>query len=239
MSRKLAATILAVTGLVLLGLAHAQSPGYPDPSQPAAAPASAPNGAVTETNGSSVPVPAPAVAVPPPPASTEEVLAAIRDKGAKASLQSRIDTERKLEFASKSIDAEAVRLGEVQFAGRLAAEFGQGIEALTAEKNNMKISWGELVIARTLLSNTKAAVGVVQLVQLRSGGMGWGQIAAGLGFDLREVVSAVHTESRVASGKNKGDGRVATIHGEGFRAGARAPALRASVNPLPDLIKTK
>jgi hypothetical protein len=239
MSRKLAASILAVTGLVLLGLAHAQSAGYPAQSQSPAAPGSAFAGAVTETNGSSVPVPAPAATPTPPPASTEGELAAIRDKGAKASPKARAETERKLESSAKSIDAEAVRLGEVLLAGRLSGEFGPSIEALTAEKIDLKISWGELVIAHTLVGNTKAAVGMVQLAQLHSGGMGWGQIAAGLGLDLHEVVSAVHTESRVATGQSKGDGKVATIHGEGSRAGARAPALQAGVGLAPDLSKNR
>jgi hypothetical protein len=54
--------------------------------------------------------------------------------------------------------------------------------------------------------------------------MGWGQVAAGLGLNLGSAVSSVNAESRVASGLERADGKVATMHGEGARAGVGANA---------------
>ena len=64
------------------------------------------------------------------------------------------------------------------------------------------------------------AYSVQQLMEMRDGGMGWGQIAAGLGLNLGSMVSAVKSESRVAEGQTKADGRVAVIHAQGAHAGA-------------------
>ena len=50
-------------------------------------------------------------------------------------------------------------------------------------------------------------------------GMGWGEIAAGLGLNLGETVSAVQSEGKVAGGTVKADGKIAVAHGEGAKAG--------------------
>src|SRR5437899_10397045 len=78
------------------------------------------------------------------------------------------------------------------------------------------------MIALALSANAKASVTAEQLLQLRADHMGWGQIAAGLGLDLGDAVSAAKAEARVAAGLAKPDRRVAVIHGEGARAGAGA-----------------
>ncbi len=54
---------------------------------------------------------------------------------------------------------------------------------------------------------------------MRHDGMGWGQIAHGLDLRLGDVVSAVRSESRVADGTAKGNGKPALIHG-GAHVGA-------------------
>src|SRR5437867_11585576 len=80
------------------------------------------------------------------------------------------------------------------------------------------------MIAQTLALNSKSDVTADQLITLHKDGMGWGQIAAGLGLRLGEVVSAVNAESHVASGQAKADGKVAVVHGEGAKAGLGAGA---------------
>src|SRR5262249_59348004 len=78
---------------------------------------------------------------------------------------------------------------------------------------------GQLMVAHTLAANTTTGATVQQLVTMNKDGMGWGQIAAGLGLQLGSVVSGVNAESRVAHGLEKADGRVAAMRGEGARAG--------------------
>ena len=72
--------------------------------------------------------------------------------------------------------------------------------------------------------SAKTDVTAQQLLQLKSDGMGWGQIAAGLGFDLGSAMRAVSTEGHVAMGTSRASGKVAVIHGEGARAGMETKA---------------
>src|SRR5262249_21994797 len=109
--------------------------------------------------------------------------------------------------------------GEAGVADRLAAEFQTTADAMTAERAALKTSWGDLMIAHALAANAKSNLAVADLVGMHADGMGWGQIAAGLGLDLGETVSAIHAEGRVADGTAKTAGRAAVIHGEGARAG--------------------
>lgn len=142
----------------------------------------------------------------------------IESKGAKVSAEARAKAEAKLEATAKRVDEDATK-GEQMVAGRLAKEFGLTVQALLEEKSQLGVSWGQLMIAHTLDANAKADVTVRQLVEMHADGMGWGQVAAGLGLKLGEVVSAVNSEGRVAQGELRADGKVALVHGEGAKAG--------------------
>src|SRR6185503_7077581 len=119
---------------------------------------------------------------------------------------------------------DAARYGSTTVAGRLAAEFGMTTDELMSEHQAIGCSWGDLMIAHSLHANAGAEASVAQLIQLRREGTGWGQIAAGLGLKLGQVVSAVQAEGKVASGLAKPDGKVAVIRGDGTRASAGAGA---------------
>src|SRR5439155_25653850 len=147
---------------------------------------------------------------------------ALEKRAAKVSAAAKARAETRLEAAASSVEKQAGQ-GEARVASRLAAEFGTTSQAMMDEKNELKASWGNLMIAYTLASNT-SGMSVVQLMELKSGGMGWGQIAAGLGLDLGSAVSAVKSEARVANGAAHADGHVAVIHGEGSREGMDAHA---------------
>lgn len=142
----------------------------------------------------------------------------IETKAEKTSAKARARAEAKLEATSKAVDAEANQ-AESKVADRLATEFGMTSEALMAEKSSTGASWGGLMIAHTLAANSNTSVTAAELTSMQQGGMGWGQIAAGLGLNLGEVVSAVQSEGKVASGTLKADGKVAVAHGEGAKAG--------------------
>jgi hypothetical protein len=150
----------------------------------------------------------------------------VRNKGAKVSADARAKAEAKLTASATAVDNDATK-GEETVASRLAAEFGMTTEALTAEKTELGVSWGQLMVAHTLMANATTQLTCQQLFDMRSD-MGWGQIAAGLGLKLGEAVSAVTSEGRVASGRVRADGKVAVIHGEGAKAGL-ATGARTSV----------
>lgn len=142
----------------------------------------------------------------------------LETQAAKVSTGARAKADAQLEAVAKSVDDNAEKGGEV-VAGHLAAEFGTTAQAIEGEQGQLNASWGNLMIAHTLSMNAKTDVTVAQLVEMHQDGMGWGQIAAGIGFELGSVMRGVKAEGRVALGQAKADGHAAMIHGEGAKAG--------------------
>jgi len=151
-------------------------------------------------------------------ATADEKLAAIRERALATSEKDKKSVEAKLDATKSVVDKEATSKGENVVAGRLATEFGMTSDALAAEKAQYNTGWGDLMIAHSLQANAKTDITVAQLFQMRTDGMGWGQIANGLGLRLGDVVSAVKSEGNVATGHSKADGKVATIHSGGSSA---------------------
>src|SRR5690349_6517290 len=153
--------------------------------------------------------------------ASAEQMQQIEARGARVAAKTRARAEARLDKAASQVDAQASH-GEQQVASRLAADFGMSAEAMETEKTDLGASWGQLMIAHTLAANATSDLTVQQLLEMRTGGAGWGQIAAGMGLTLGDVVSAVNAEQRVADGLARADGKVAVIHGEGARAGVGA-----------------
>jgi len=159
----------------------------------------------------------------PSPADAEASMKAIRDRAKKASTKGRALVDKKLTEISADVDAEATANGKEVAAGRVASEFGMGPEALVAETEQFQAGLGEVVIAHTLMANSTNPVTMEQLFAMRTEGMGWAQIAQGLNLKMGEVVSACVSESRVAKGTLKADGKTAMIHsGASTHAGTQA-----------------
>jgi hypothetical protein len=152
-------------------------------------------------------------------ADLDRVRDAIRTQAAGTSSRAKARAEKALAASAEKVDVVARGRGEGAVAGRLAAEFGSTLPALNGLRNATRLSWGEVMIAHTLAANTDF-VAVQGIATLRREGMGWGQMAAGLGMDLTSVVNAVNGEMRVAQGSTKADGSVAVIRGEGQRVAA-------------------
>jgi hypothetical protein len=146
----------------------------------------------------------------------------IEKKAARTSAQSRTKAETQIATTVQQVNEQSATDGETVVATRLASEFGTTADALIAERSTLGTSWGQLMLAHTLAVNTTTGVTVEQLITLNKDGMGWGQIAAGLGLHLGSVVSSVNAESRVAHGLEKADGRVVAMRGEGARVGTNA-----------------
>jgi hypothetical protein len=119
------------------------------------------------------------------------------------------------DLAAKARDIDRASVGETRVARYLGAEFCMSEEAIVTEKRDLGVSWGNLTIAHTLAASDKQSMTVTQVLQLHDRGMGWGQIAAGLGFRLDDAVRAVNAESRVARGRVKADGRTVRIGANG------------------------
>lgn len=137
---------------------------------------------------------------------------AIRDRAKSASPKARVAADAKFKKLSAEMDAEGSAKGGTVAAGRVASEFGMTGDALIAEETQYGAGLGEIVVAHTLMANSKTAITMDQLFAMRKDGMGWGQIAQGMDLRLGEAVSAVMSEGRVASGRAKADGKVAVIH---------------------------
>lgn len=160
-----------------------------------------------------------------------KTLDGIKQRGTKVSSEARAKADARLKAVATKTNEDAAAQGTATVAGRLAAEFGMSADQLMAEWRALGCSWGELMIAHSVDANTSAEVSVAQLIELRKEGTGWGQIAAGLGLKLGQVVSAVQAEGRVAAGLAKPDGKVAVIRGEGARAGVGAGAGASAAVP--------
>ena|SRR2546422_5899510 len=141
------------------------------------------------------------------------------DQTAKVSTKSRMAADAKLDITAKQVDKDGTTEGDAKVASRLGAQFGMSADAITAEKEKLNTSWGNLAIAHALAANAKSGVTVDQLVQMHADGKGWGQIAASLGLKLGEVVREARNEDRVARGLVKPDAKVAVIHADKARVG--------------------
>lgn len=203
------------------------------PSQPPAESSAPAPSAPAEQTGSQSPaaqasVTAQAQADAQAKIEARKTLERIKERGAKVSSTARAKAESKIEAVATKTNEDAAVNGSAAIATRLAAEFGMSADELNAEHQALGCSWGALMIAHSLDANTSTDVTTAQLVELHKEGTGWGQIAAGLGLKLGQVVSAVQAEGRVAAGLTKPDGKVAIIRGDGARAGVNAGAAASA-----------
>jgi len=152
---------------------------------------------------------------------------------ATASAEVTKQTDKMTDAAHKvDTDAEASSDASAKIASRLATQFHMDAGAVMTEKQQLDVSWGNLMIAHTLSGSAKdvANASVENLVALHKDGMGWGKIAAGLGFKLGAAVSAVQAEGRVAQGQAQASGKLshiaaaASVHGDPDAAGGEASA---------------
>ncbi len=162
----------------------------------------------------------------------------LQEQAAKVSADSRAQAGAKLAALAKKIDVtgSASASGDATVTTRISKEFGVSAAALANQRQQFGVGWGQILIAHTLEASAKNEVSADQILDLRQEGMGWGEIAAGLGLSLGKTVSAVSAESRVALGQARADGQVQRIQGAGVQASAASateahlPATDASVH---------
>ena len=165
----------------------------------------------------------------------------IRERADRMPATEREEIEKQLAESEKDVDVEAVTNGDATVAERFAAEFGVSPETLLAERTQHNVGWGGVMIARTLLGSAPAGTKVDQLYALHAVGMGWGSIAYGMGLRVGSFAAAVKTESMVARGTMKADGKPAKI-GRATRVAAsgrdRARAGQSNTKTTPSTPST-
>ena len=109
------------------------------------------------------------------------------------------------------VNSEVSARGEGEVSGRLAADFGLSAATLIEERSHFNTDWGNLMVARTILSNSSAQLTLEDLFEIHREGFEWAQIAHGLGLRTEGLVGAVKAEARVATGASKPDGKPALI----------------------------
>lgn len=190
----------------------AQQPSTPQADQPAA-----------QTQQQATPA---APATPNPEfVAAQERIASVRSKGKALPAPEKDAAAKQVKDLVGGIDAEAAAKGDAIVAGRLAPEFGMTTDELMAQRTRYASGWGDLMIAHTLLGGAKTDMTIDELYLLRSEGMGWGEIAHGMGLKIGPTMSALNSEGQVARGLAKPDGKPEKIAG----AEGAAPSAPASV----------
>ena len=138
-------------------------------------------------------------------------LSDVRDRAETMPSDMRRDIDKRIAITVERVNKEATDKGQATMAARLAAEFRVTTESLLDQKAEHGLTWGEMVIARTLLANSGAKVALADLAALRRDGLSWGAIAFGLQFHMEDLEDAIKAEGRVAMGLSKPDGKTAPI----------------------------
>ncbi len=169
-------------------------------------------------------------------ATADSKLAAVRARAEKAKPDEGKKEEQQLETAAKDLDTDAAQKGDAAIASRLATRFGLTTDELLADHSKLGGGWGEVLIAQTLISDSKSGLTIDQVEKLRSEGMGWGQIARGMGVKLGSVVRAVKSGAKPTTSGAKSNGasqseasRPDMSHGANPHGGGAAGAANAGV----------
>ena len=141
----------------------------------------------------------------------DQKVEAVRRAGQQVSEEVSATGEAKLAMLARRVQKAARSNGEAMVAVPLSIEFGIEANELATQCKRLDVSWGDLMIAHTLLANSQSELTIKQVFRLREEGMSWIQIAVGLGLEPGQVVDAVRAETKVAMGQTPADGKVAMI----------------------------
>jgi hypothetical protein len=137
-------------------------------------------------------------------------LTEIRSRAQSMPIDRRIDIDKRIAATVERTNKQAADKGQRTVAAKLAAQFSTSADLLADEKGRLGWSWGEMMIACTLLSSSEQGVKLSDLATLRSDGLSWGAIAYGLRFRLEDFEDAIKAQGKVAMGLEP-DGKAATI----------------------------
>ena len=127
-------------------------------------------------------------------------LRAIRNRAGSMPVDARIDMDKRIAASIEHVNARAAEHSSSAVAARAASEFSVTSESLLEAKGTHGWSWGEVLIAYTLLANSTQGVTLQDVADLREDGFGWASIAYGLQFRMEDFEDALKEQGRVAVG---------------------------------------
>lgn len=128
----------------------------------------------------------------------------IRDRAGSMPIDLRRDIDKRIAATVARVNRDVSTTGQARIATKLASQFGITIDNLLDVKSDRGFSWGELVVARTILSDSEHAINLDDLGSLREEGLTWGALAYALGFHLEDLEDAIRAQGRIATGLSKG-----------------------------------
>lgn len=142
---------------------------------------------------------------PDPGAEAHRVsMSEVRDRAGSMPIDLRKDIDKRIAATVERVNRDVATTGQAKIATKLASGFGITLDALLDVKSDRGFSWGELVVARTLLSDSKRTLSLDDLGSLRAEGLSWGALAYALGFHLEDLEDAIRAQGRIATGLSKG-----------------------------------
>lgn len=145
-------------------------------------------------------------AAEPDTAATEAVKLSrseVRDRAETMPIDRRLDLDKRIRLTVERVNREASEQGQVKVAARLAREFRVTPDELFAEKAEQGLSWGEMMIAHTLMTHSTNPTDFEDLAALHGEGLSWAAIAFGMQYHLEDLEEWVKTEGKVAMGLPK------------------------------------
>jgi hypothetical protein len=156
---------------------------------------------------------------------SEVRLAGVRARARATSAKEGKEADDQLGKGAEAFNAEAGAKGDATVAARIATDFQETTDAVLSERSKFGAGWGELLIAHTLVANSKTGLTIDQVFQLRGEGMGWGQIVHGMDLRLGTVTRAVTAGARGTAGPTKAERKTPP----GGSASAGDPGASAAV----------
>jgi hypothetical protein len=129
-------------------------------------------------------------------------LRSIRQRAGSMPVDARIDMDKRIAATIERVNARAAAQTSSAVAARAAAEFSVTSEVILEEKGTHGWSWGEVLVAHTLLANATHGLTAQDLASLREDGFGWASIAYGLQFRMEDFEDAIKEQGRVTMGLN-------------------------------------
>ena len=130
-------------------------------------------------------------------------LSEIRDRANSMPIDQRRDIDKRIRATVDRVNEDASSSGQAKVATRIASKLGVTRDRLLELKGEFGFSWGELVVAQTLMANSGVKLELADLASLRAEGLSWGALAYGLRFQLEDLEDAIKAGGRVATGLSK------------------------------------
>ncbi|HET9253234.1 MAG TPA: hypothetical protein VFP58_14065 [Candidatus Eisenbacteria bacterium] len=167
-----------------------------------------------------------------------------RERSTAASNGRAVGIERSLEASVDRLESDADRRGDGAAADRLAAELRVSSDLLHEQRDRFDASWGDLLIAHTLVDQSRSGASVSRVFAMRDDGMSWFQIAKSLRVPPGRLMNLVRrgtsdvigtttagtvrgaASKRIGAGKGSALRSSATANGRAMKTGTTSGATK-------------